>query len=78
VTKEKARKLLPIFKAYFEGRTIQIKTTKCGNGYYWQDLAHPYFDADPTLYRVKPSRFTFQLSHQSDTQTPSSQPTVKS
>ena len=53
MTRERAKELLPILKAYAEGKTIQCKM---GDG--WYDLSDPNFAGfDVKLYRVKPSKY---------------------
>lgn len=49
MTREEARKLLPIMEAYSEGKTIQIK-----NKDKWADLVEATFGASPDKYRIKP------------------------
>ena len=45
-----AAELLPIIKAFSEGRVIQMKTVDKG----WQDIYFPSFDSNPKEYRIKP------------------------
>lgn len=47
-----AAELLPIIKAFSEGRVIQIKTVDKG----WQDIYFPSFDSNPKEYRIKPGQ----------------------
>lgn len=49
MTREEARKLLPLMEAYSEGKTIQIK-----NKDKWADLVEATFSASPDKYRIKP------------------------
>ena len=44
-----AKELLPIIKAYAEGKTIQFF-----NGGAWIDSEYPNFNSEPYLYRIKP------------------------
>ena len=50
ITRENVKELLPIFKAYAEGKTIEVKNFK-GE---WIETDEPYFDSTPSNYRVKP------------------------
>ena len=50
ITRENVKELLPIFKAYAEGKTIEVKNFK-GE---WLETDEPYFDSTPSNYRVKP------------------------
>ena len=51
MTREEAKKLLPIIQAYAEGKKIEI----CDNR-GWKDLVvdSPNFDCKPSCYRIKP------------------------
>ena len=49
MTREEARKLLPLMEAYSKGKTIQIK-----NKDKWADLVEATFAASPDKYRIKP------------------------
>ena len=49
MTREEAKKLLPIFKAYAEGKTIQTL-----NGGEWCDLYNTDFKKSIDKYRIKP------------------------
>ena len=49
MTREEARKLLPIIEAYSKGKTIQIKSND-----KWVDLHEPDFRAPIDRYRIKP------------------------
>ena len=49
MTKERAEKLLPIIKAYAEGKEIQVLTPSKG----WDTITTPNFD-DISCYRIKP------------------------
>lgn len=52
MTREQAKKLWPIIKAYSEGKDIQIK---CGEYYDWEDAPKSItFENRPWKYRVKP------------------------
>ena len=49
ITRENAKELLPIIKAYSEGKKIQFF-----NGIEWIDKEIIYFDSEPHRYRIKP------------------------
>ena len=51
MTREEAKRLLPIIQAYAEGKKIEI----CDNR-GWKDLIvdSPNFDCKPSCYRIKP------------------------
>ena len=51
MTREEARKLLPIIEAYSKGKTIQIK-----NKDKWADVVEATFSASPDKYRIKPEQ----------------------
>ena len=48
MTREEAKELLPIIKAFAEGKTIQLFT----NG-IWEDAKNPTFESG-SMYRIKP------------------------
>lgn len=50
MTRKEAAELLPIIKAFSEGKVIQIKTVDKG----WQDIHFASFDSKPKDYRIKP------------------------
>ena len=50
MTREEAKELLPIIKAFAEGKAVQIKD-KTGK---WNDLYEPYWNYSPDKYRIKP------------------------
>lgn len=50
MNRKEAVKLLPIIKAFSEGKVIQIKQTS-GE---WISFSHISFDGDPKCYRIKP------------------------
>ena len=52
MTREDAKKLLPIIKAYSEGKTVQTLYDSINNE--WEDLSEPAFNACPFTYRIKP------------------------
>ena len=52
MTREDAKKLLPIIKAYSEGKTVQTLYDSINNE--WEDLSEPAFNACPFIYRIKP------------------------
>lgn len=49
MTSEEAKELLPVFKAFAEGKTIQIFSGK-----EWITLREFKFDKSPKRYRIKP------------------------
>lgn len=49
MTRERAKELLPLIKAYGEGKIVQVK-----DGVEWRDVDFPLFDV-PSTYRIKPS-----------------------
>ena len=51
MTREEAKELLPIIKAYADGKTVQVLDGVDGT---WDDLNAPVFDGDPSIYRIKP------------------------
>lgn len=50
MTREEAKELLPIIKAFAEGKIVQIKD-KTGK---WNDLYEPCWNYSPDKYRIKP------------------------
>lgn len=50
MNRKNAAELLPIIKAFIEGRVIQKKTVDKG----WQDIYFPSFNSNPKEYRIKP------------------------
>lgn len=50
MTREEAKKLLPIIQAYAEGKTIQVKTI---DGIWYDDEDILKFDSGPQNYRIK-------------------------
>lgn len=52
MTPDQAKHLLPIIKAYSEGKTIQIQSVD--DKLIWTDLAWPHFVGDVKRYRIKP------------------------
>ena len=50
ITRENAKKLLPIIKAYSEGKEIEFLNL----GKKWKLLPDPNFDGEPFQYRIKP------------------------
>lgn len=50
MTREEAKKLLPIIQAYAEGKTIQINYPPTG----WKDSYLLSFNGSPSSYRIKP------------------------
>lgn len=53
ITRENVKELLPIFKAYAEGKTIEVKNFK-GE---WLECDEPYFDSSPSNYRIKEIKY---------------------
>ena len=51
MTPEIAKELLPIIKAFSEGKQIQYFNTSYNE---WKDLEYARFDDDPSYYRIKP------------------------
>ena len=49
MTREKAKELLPIIKAFSEGKDIEYLNL-WGQ---WELLTEPYFDNEPSKYRIK-------------------------
>ena len=47
--RNQAKRLLPIIKAFAEGKAIQLKTVDKG----WQDIHSASFDSNPKNYRIK-------------------------
>ena len=50
ITRENAKELLPIIKAYSEGKEIEFLNL----GNKWKLLTDPNFDGEPFQYRIKP------------------------
>lgn len=50
MNQKEAAELLPIIKAFSEGKVIQVKQTS-GE---WISFSHISFDGDPKYYRIKP------------------------
>ena len=48
--REEAKELLPIIKAFAEGKTIQLKS----DTNIWVDIRNPNFNMKPSDYRIKP------------------------
>lgn len=51
ITREKAKELLPIIKAFAEGKTVQIYNSTEN---VWLDIKAPDFSSNPSNYRIKP------------------------
>jgi hypothetical protein len=49
MTREEAKKLVPIVQAFADGKTIQLRT-----GVGWQDIEDPVFAGPISIYRIKP------------------------
>ena len=58
MTPEQAKELLPIIKAYSEGKTIQYKNDDTGNK--WVDGKDFAFSYDPEHYRIKPDTIKYR------------------
>ena len=50
MTREEAKELLPIIKAFAEGKAIQFRI---GDN-KWRDMDKPFFGECPSNYRIKP------------------------
>lgn len=50
MTRKNAKELLPIIKAYSEGKKIEF----LNSGDKWELLTAPSFDSEPFRYRIKP------------------------
>ena len=50
MTREKAKELLPIIKAYSEGKEIEYFVNTKGE---WDLITDPIFDDEPSKYRIK-------------------------
>lgn len=53
MTREEAKKLLPIIQAYSEGKTIQSRCITAETSLWWDDN-NPTFEVDDFDYRIKP------------------------
>lgn len=54
MTREEAKELLPVIKAFAEGKTIQVKVTD-NRWYDWKDKTDELnFNSGPQNYRIKP------------------------
>ena len=54
MTREEAKELLPVIKAFAEGKTIQVKVTD-NRWYDWKDKTDELnFESGPQRYRIKP------------------------
>lgn len=51
MTREQAKKLLPVITAFANGKQIQMKVSNSLNE--WKDFPNLDFHADPSLYRIK-------------------------
>lgn len=51
ITREKAKELLSIIKAFAEGKTVQIYNSTEN---VWLDIKAPDFSSNPSSYRIKP------------------------
>lgn len=51
MTKEEAKKLLPVITAFAEGKTIEVKDHRSN----WHEINNPNFDECPAFYRIKPN-----------------------
>lgn len=50
MNREEAKALLPVFKAFSEGKLIEI----ADNRGKWHEIDNPVFNDDPKKYRIKP------------------------
>ena len=50
MTREQAKKLLPVITAFAEGKTIEVKNSKNE----WNERNDLYFVGNPKVYRIKP------------------------
>ena len=46
--------LLPIMKAFAEGKTIEVMTCDQSGKTCWKKISNPYFDKSAKYYRIKP------------------------
>lgn len=53
MNRKEAAELLPIIKAFSEGKTIQVKQTT-GEWVSFSHISHISFDSEPKDYRIKP------------------------
>lgn len=53
MNRNEAKELLPIIKAFSEGKTIQVKQTT-GEWVSFSHISHMSFDSEPKCYRIKP------------------------
>jgi hypothetical protein len=56
MTRKAVKILLPVFEAYANGKTIQVKSA---NAETWQDISEPIFNSYPEDYRIKPEPHRF-------------------
>ena len=49
MTREEVKEMLPIIKAFAEGKTIQYKYITG-----WENIKFPAFNGNPSDYRIKP------------------------
>ena len=52
MTREEAKKLLPIIQAFAEGKTLQYRVDEENNT--WENIINPKFIDLPSNYRIKP------------------------
>ena len=52
MTREQAKAMLPIMKAFAEGKTLQYRVNNKNNE--WEDINNPAFNDLPSEYRIKP------------------------
>ena len=57
MTREDAKKLLPIIEAYANGETVQIR-----KGDYWGENEYYTFAGSPNSYRIKPKPREFWVN----------------
>ena len=53
MNRSEAKELLPIIKAFAEGKVIQSRHIKSGSS-LWYEVETPYFDNNDFEYRIKP------------------------
>ena len=61
MTREDAKKLLPIIEAYANGETVQIR-----KGDYWGENEYYTFAGSPNSYRIKPKPREFWANKDAD------------
>ena len=59
MTREEAKRILPIMQAYADGKTIEML---CYND-EWKKVDEPSFKVDPKYYRIKQNQNIDHLRH---------------